>query len=354
MEDGTSESLLYRVPYGVCLAMAPWNAALILPCRSFATPIIAGNTVVFKTSELSPGTHAMFGQLMKDAGLPDGVLNIVNIDAKDAPSFAERLISDRRVRHVNFTGSTRVGSILGALAGKYIKPIVLELGGKASAVVLEDADIDVAVSQVVLGAWMHQGQICMSTERAVVHAAVYDDFLRRIKATVSESGIRSSPLGQATTAGAIRAQELVEEAIAQGAVPVLGDHGPRRGNYVPPCILADVTASMRIYYEETFAPVLVLIKAASEAEAIEIANDTEYGLSSAVFSRDVARAVRVAQKLETGATQVNGMTVADHASVPHGGTKSSGFGRFNGAEGIRTFTQTKVISVRGQGQVVPL
>lgn len=328
---------------------------MILPARSFATPIIAGNTVVFKTSELSPGTHAMFGEVMKDAGLPEGVLNIIHVHVKDVAEYAEKLISDRRIRHINFTGSTRVGSIIGALAGKYIKPVILELGGKAPAIVLEDANLEVAVSHTILGALMHQGQVCMSTEKVIVVDSVYDKFVALVKDTALKSGVIQSPLGQATPAGAKKAKHLVDAAIGQGAISILGNHGEVRSNYVPPCILTHVTPSMEIYKEETFAPVFIILRAKDENHAIELANDTDYGLSSSIFTRDTEKAIRLGRRIDAGATHVNSMTIADYPSVPHGGMKSSGHGRFNGAEGIRSFTQTKVVTLHGQeGSAIPL
>lgn len=350
----SAEALVLRVPFGVCLAMAPWNAAIILPVRSFAAPIITGNTVVLKTSEVSPATHAMLGQLMKDAGLPDGVLNIIHVSAKDAPTLVEKLIADRRVRHVNFTGSTRVGSIVGALAGKYIKPVLLELGGKAPSVVCEDADLDVAVSHSIFGGWFHQGQICMSTEKVIVVAPIYDAFVAKCKEVASKSSISKSPLGQAIRVGAEKAKELVDDAVKHGATSLLGDHGELKSNYLQPCILTDVTKSMRVYTEETFGPVFIILKAKDEDEAIELANDTDYGLSSAVFTKDLGKAIKLGRRIEAGATHVNSMTVGDDPAVPHGGMKSSGFGRFNSIEGLRSFTQVKVIALHGQGHAIPL
>lgn len=347
------EALTYRVPFGVCFAAAPWNAAVLLGCRSFAAAIIAGNTVVFKTSELTPATHVLFGQLMKDAGLPDGVLNIIHVSAADAPKHVETIIADPRVRHVNFTGSTRVGSIIGALAGKYIKPVLLELGGKASAIVLEDADLDVAVSNIILGAWMHQGQICMSTEKAIVLAPIYDAFVAKCKQVATDSGILHSPLGHTIPAGARKAKDLVEDATGKGASLLLGPHDAIKANHMAPCILTGVTEGMSIYHEETFAPVFMILRAADEEEAVRLANDTEYGLSSAIFSRDVAHAIKLGRRIDSGATHINSMTVGDHPQVPHGGMKASGFGRFNSVEGVKSFTQLKVVYVHAP-QHIPL
>lgn len=352
--DNGAHALVFREPYGVCLAMAPWNAAMILAARAFATPIIAGNTVVLKTSELSPGTHNMFGQLMKDAGLPDGVLNIINVAVEDVSTYTETLISDKRIRHVNFTGSTRVGSIIGSLAGKYMKPAILELGGKSPVIVLADADLELAVSHSILGAWMHQGQICMSTEKVIVVESVYDEFVALARKMALESGMINSPLGQASQTGAIKAKQLIEEAIGDGATLLLGPHVPLRDNYMAPCILTDVKHSMKIYSEETFAAVFMIMRAENEDKAIELANDTEYGLSSSIFTKDVERAIELGRMVEAGATHINSMTIADHPSIPHGGMKSSGYGRFNGVEGIRAFTQTKIVSIHGQAQAIPL
>lgn len=349
-----SEGIVFREPYGVCLAMAPWNAALILAVRAFATPIIAGNTVLFKTSEISPATHALFGQLMKDAGLPDGVLNIVNIDVSNVAEYAEKMISDKRIRHVNFTGSTRVGSIISSLAGKYIKPAILELGGKAPVIVLEDANLEVAATHSILGGWIHQGQVCMSTEKVIVVDSIYDKFVALLKETASDSHLVGTPLGQAIPAGSIKAKKLVDDAVRDGATLLLGPHGAVNVNHMTPCILTDVTPAMEIYSEETFAPIFIILRAKDEDEAVHLANDTDYGLSSSIFTANEKKAIELGRRIDAGATHVNFMTVLDVASLPHGGMKASGYGRFNGVEGIRSFTQTKVITLHGQGHALPV
>ena len=310
-EGGVAE--LHRRPYGVCLAMAPWNAPLILACRALATPIVAGNTVVLKSSERTPETHAVFGELMRDAGLPDGVLNIIHVN-EDIPATVERMIADERVRHVNFTGSTKVGSIIGELCGRHIKPAVMELGGKASAIVLPDADLSLAASHCAIGARMHAGQICMSTERIIVHTDVYDRFIEMFEEMDNIE------------------HELVSDAISKGAT-------------IKSNMLMNVTPDMRVYYEESFLPIAVVIRADSDDHAVAIANDSDYALSSAVFSSP-DRAHAIALRLDAAATHINSMTVFDNAAVPHGGSKRSGYGRFNGMEGIRSFLQTKVITGR--------
>ncbi|MBR0726319.1 aldehyde dehydrogenase [Bradyrhizobium manausense] len=346
-----------RQPAGVCLGIAPWNAPIILGVRAVATPLACGNTVVLKASEICPGTHRLIGEVFKDAGFPPGVVNVVTNAPADAPALVERLIANPAVRRINFTGSTRVGRVIAELAGHHLKPVLLELGGKAPLVVLDDADLDAAVAAVAFGAFINQGQVCMSTERVIVDEAVAASFVEKLakKASALPAGDpRSGPVvvgSMIDEAPAKHVVGLIDDAIGKGAVKLAG--GERAGTVVPATVLDRVVPGMRIYTEESFGPVVSVIRASGVDDAVRLANDTEYGLSAAVFGRDVARALTVAQRIESGICHVNGPTVHDEAQMPFGGVKGSGYGRFGGQAGIAEFTDLRWITIETQAQHYP-
>lgn len=346
-----------RVPVGVVLGIAPWNAPLLLGLRSIAMPLICGNTVVFKSSEASPGTHHLLGELFVEAGFPAGVVNVVSHDTASAPAIVEALIAHPAVRRVNFTGSTRVGRIIGELAGRHLKPALLELGGKAPLVVLEDADLDQAASAAAFGSFMNQGQICMSTERIVVDERIADEFAQRLaaKAQTLKTGdpragdvALGSLIGEPATAQVLA---LVEDAVAKGArlLTPLKHHDA----YMEPVVLDGVTPEMRIYSEESFGPVASIVRVKDVDEAIRIANDTEYGLAAAVYGRDLSRTLRVARRIHAGICHINGPTVSSEPQLPFGGVKDSGFGRFGGKAAINEFTDLRVLTIQTQNQNFP-
>lgn len=349
-------AMAIRQPAGVCLGIAPWNAPVILGTRAIAMPIACGNTVVLKASEMCPGTHRLIGQVLVEAGLPKGVINVVTNDPKDAAAIVEALVAHPAVRRVNFTGSTKVGRIIAELAGKHLKPALLELGGKAPLVVLDDADIDAAVNAAAFGAYMHQGQICMSTERLIVDEKVADEFVSKLAARASQLPA-GDPRGHVVLGSLISSQaadkmeELVADAVAKGAKLVAG--GKRTGTVVEATLLDHVTPSMRVYSEESFGPVKPVIRVNGEDEAVRVANDTEYGLSSAVFSRDIRRAMAVAARIEAGICHINGPTVGDEAQMPFGGVKGSGYGRFGGKASIAEFTDLRWLTIEDPNQHYP-
>ncbi|MBN9672055.1 aldehyde dehydrogenase [Roseibium aggregatum] len=344
-----STALAIRQPAGVVLAMAPWNAPVILGVRSIATPLACGNTVVMKSSELCPRVHALIIEAVAEAGFPDGVLNAISNDSKDAPEIVEALIANPAVRRVNFTGSTRVGRVIGELAGRYLKPALLELGGKAPLIVLEDADIDAAVAAAGFGAYMNQGQICMSTERIITVGSSGDAFASAFAAkveslTAGDPGEGKHPLGSLVTqAAADRVRALIQDAIDHGATLIAGGGN---GTMLNAAALDHVTPEMRLYTEESFGPVSAIIRAGSVDEAVRIANESEFGLSSAVFGRDVMKAMQVAKRIESGICHINGPTVHDEAQMPFGGVKASGFGRFGGTWGVAEFTELRWITLQ--------
>ncbi|MBL4785433.1 MAG: aldehyde dehydrogenase [Cohaesibacteraceae bacterium] len=343
-------ALAVRQPAGVVLAIAPWNAPIILGVRSIATPLACGNTVIMKTSEICPKTHALVIEALHDAGFPPGVINSISNAPDDAPHIVEALIAHPAVRRINFTGSTRVGRIIAQTAARFLKPTLLELGGKAPMLVLDDANLDQAVAAAAFGAYMNQGQICMSTERIIVHEKIADQFVEKLANKVStliagSPDLNSSPLGSVVDLGvAQRIQELVSDAVNKGGTILAG--GNANGTMIDATLLDGVTSSMRVYHEESFGPLASIIRVGSDDEAIRVANDTEYGLASAVFSQNINRAMSVAKRIEAGICHINGPTVHDEAQMPFGGTKASGYGRFGGKAGIDEFTELRWITIQ--------
>lgn len=350
-------AMAVRQPAGVVVGMAPWNAPVILGTRAIALPLACGNTVVLKASEMCPGTHRLIGDVLRDAGLPKGVVNVVTHSAADAPQVVEALVGHPAVRRINFTGSTRVGRIIAGLAARHLKPVLLELGGKAPLIVLDDADLDAAVNAAAFGAFFNQGQICMSTERIVVDESVADEFVRKFAAKASSLPAGDPRSGNVALGSLIgreavgAVEELVKDAVNKGADLVAS--GPTNGTVMAAHVLDRVTPEMRIYAEESFGPVTTVVRVAGEEEAIRVANDTEYGLTAAVFSRDVARALRVAKRIESGMCHINGPTVHDEAQMPFGGVKASGYGRFGGKAGVAEFTELRWITIETGPQHYP-
>ena len=340
-----------RQPAGVVLGIAPWNAPIILGVRAIATPLACGNTVILKGSENCPRTHQLIVQAFQDAGFPAGVVNYITNAPADAGAVVEAMVAHPAVRRVNFTGSTRVGKLLALTCAKYLKPSVLELGGKAPMVVLDDADLEAAVNGAAFGAFANSGQICMSTERFIVDRKIADDFVAMFakKAKGLPLGDPRKPepvvLGSVIGMGTVEhCNALIDDALAKGAKLVCG--GKADSTLMPATLLDHVTPKMRIYSEETFGPVKCIVRVDGVEAAIECANDNEYGLSASVFGRDTARALTVAQRIESGICHVNGPTVHDEAQMPFGGVKGSGWGRFGGRAGIAEFTELRWITVQ--------
>jgi acyl-CoA reductase-like NAD-dependent aldehyde dehydrogenase len=313
---------------------------------------------VLKASELSPALHRLIGQVLQDAGLGDGVVNVITNAPEDAPAIVARLIANPAVRRVNFTGSTHVGRIIGELSARHLKPALLELGGKAPLLVLDDADLDAAVEAAAFGAYFNQGQICMSTERLVVDARVADAFVDKLasKAASLHAGNPSdslSVLGSLIDASAgQRIKALVDDALAKGARLVTG--GQLSGSIMQATLLDGVTADMRLYHEESFGPVAVVLRGEGDEELLRLANDSEFGLSAAIFSRDVSRALVLAQRVESGICHINGPTVHDEAQMPFGGVKASGYGSFGSKASIDFFTQLRWVTIQNGPRHYPI
>jgi benzaldehyde dehydrogenase (NAD) len=340
-----------RQPAGVVLGIAPWNAPIILGVRAIATPLACGNTVVLKGSENCPRTHQLIIESLQDAGFPAGVVNYVTNAPADAGTVVEAMVAHPAVRRVNFTGSTKVGRIIAMTCAKYLKPVLLELGGKAPMVVLDDADVDAAVNAAAFGCFANSGQICMSTERLVVDRRIADAFVAKFVAKAGKLPLgdprKPEPvvLGSVIGMGTVEhCNALIDDALARGAKLLCG--GKATDTLMPATVLDQVTRDMRIYHEETFAPVKCIVRVNGVEEAIACANDNEYGLSASVFGGDVARAMNVARRIESGICHVNGPTVHDEAQMPFGGVKGSGIGRFGGKAGIHEFTELRWITVQ--------
>jgi acyl-CoA reductase-like NAD-dependent aldehyde dehydrogenase len=305
---------------------------------------------------MCPATHRLIGERFAEAGLPKGALNVITNAPADAAAVVAALIAHPAVKHVNFTGSSAVGRIIGRLAGENLKPSLLELGGKAPLIVLDDADLDGAVNAAIFGAFMNQGQICMSTERIIVDASVADAFVEKLAARAAALPA-GDPRGHVvlgalvTEAAAEKMDALIADAKAKGARLVAG--GTREGAIHSATLLDGVKSGMRIYAEESFGPVKSIIRVNGDEEALAVANDTEYGLSGAIFSRDIARAMALANRLETGICHINGPTVADEPQMPFGGVKASGYGRFGGRAAIAEFTDLRWITVEDPQQHYP-
>ena len=346
-----SLAMAMRQPAGVVLGIAPWNAPVILGVRAIATPLACGNTVILKGSENCPRTHQLIVEAFQEAGFPAGVVNYITNAPADAGAVVEAMVAHPAVRRVNFTGSTRVGRLIAMTCAKYLKPVVLELGGKAPLVVLDDADLDAAVDGAAFGAFANSGQICMSTERIIVDRKIADDFVAKFarKAKGLPLGDPRKPepvvLGSVIGMGTVEhCNALIDDALAKGAKLVCG--GKADSTLMPATVLDHVTPKMRIYHEETFGPVKCVVRVDGVDAAVDCANDNEYGLSAAVFGKDTARAIAVAQRIESGICHVNGPTVHDEAQMPFGGVKGSGMGRFGGLAGIHEFTELRWITVQ--------
>jgi acyl-CoA reductase-like NAD-dependent aldehyde dehydrogenase len=345
-----SLAMAYRQPVGVVLGIAPWNAPIILGVRAIAMPLACGNTVVLKSSEVCPATHALIGSVLEEAALGAGVVNVVSTDVKDAESVAEAMICHPAVKRINFTGSTRVGRILALLAAKYLKPILLELGGKAPLIVLADADIDAAVDATVFGAYANAGQICMSTERVIIERGVADEFAAKLVKRVAALPVGNPNEGEFVIGSVVgpatveRIQRLIADAEKHGARLLVG--GAADGTIMQGIVVDHVTPAMALFREESFGPQVSITRVESVDAAVRLANDTDYGLSAAVFTRDLARGFEVARRIESGICHINGPTVHDEAQMPFGGVKASGYGRFGGKAGIEAFTELRWITIQ--------
>ncbi len=359
--DHHKVSMAVRRPIGVVSVISPWNFPTLLTARGLAFPIAAGNCVVLKPSEETPYTGGMiFAEIFDAVGVPAGVLNVVTCSRDNVQPVGDVLIEHPLVKGISFTGSTPVGRVIAAKAGAHLKKCCVELGGKDALIVLEDADMDRATAAANFGSFMHQGQICMSVEKILVQERIYDQFLRRfveragklkVGDPLADKGHVIGPLINDKQAGKVK--EQIDDALAKGATAVLG--GGVNGRFVEPTILTGVTPNMKVYAEETFGPVVPVIPFRNDDEAVAIANDSEYGLSSGVITQDEARGLAIAEALQTGMCHINCSSVNDEPHVPFGGAKSSGVGRHGGRWSTETFTETRWVTLeRGHRKYPPM
>jgi benzaldehyde dehydrogenase (NAD) len=317
-----------------------------------------GNTVVLKASELCPRTHAHVAAAIADAGVPPGVINFLTNAPADAAAVVEELIAHPHTRRVNFTGSTRVGRIIAETAGRHLKRVLLELGGKAPLIVLADADLERAAAAASFGAFFHQGQICMSTERIVVDRSVAERFGQLLAArasalTVGDPRDPETQIGPLINEAALeRVSAMVDDARERGAEILAG--GEAAGPCYPPTVLLGVSAEMRAYGEESFGPLASIVVVDGVEQAIEVANDTDYGLAAAIFSANVPAALEIAQRIQSGMCHINDATVHDEPQMPFGGVKDSGWGRFGGHAALEEFTELRWITIQETERHYPI
>ena len=340
-----------RRPVGVVGAIAPWNAALILSARSIAAPLALGNTVVLKPSEWSPQVGGLlWAEVFAEAGLPAGVLNVVTHAPGEAAPIGDELVENPAVRRINFTGSTATGRRLAEAAGRQLKRVLLELGGFNPLIVLGDADLQYAVDASAFGAFLHQGQICMSARRIIVERTIADEFVARL--AEKTKGLKAGDpkehdtiIGPLINGAALETVKgRVDAAVRDGATLLAG------GETVGPCmqatLLADVSAESELATSETFGPVVAIEVVDTAEQAVERANATSYGLSSGIITQDAERGMALAQSIDAGIVHVNDQPVGDEPQMPFGGVKDSGFGRFGGSAVVDEFTETRWITVQ--------
>jgi acyl-CoA reductase-like NAD-dependent aldehyde dehydrogenase len=338
--------------------LAPWNAPLILSLRSVLGPTAFGNTAVLKPSELSPIVGGLaLAEVFEAAGFPPGVVNVITHAAGEATPIGDELMENPLVRRIGFTGSTATGRKLAEQAGRHLKRMVLELGGQNPLLVLDDADVGYAVDAACFGAFMHQGQICMSTRRILVDRAVAGDFTEQLVAKTAGLKV-GNPAEPDTVVGPLINQHAVDvvrarldEAVGRGARVLTG--GTVDGPVVHPTLLADVPDDTELGREETFAPIASIRVVDGDDEAVALANDTRYGLAAGIITGDQDRGMAVARRLETGIVHVNDQTVHDEAQMPFGGVKDSGWGRFGGVTAIEDFTDLRWITVQSGTRPFP-
>lgn len=345
-------SMSVRRPLGVIAGIAPFNSPFLLSMKKIAFALAAGNSFILKPSEETPVSGLLIADIFAEAGLPPGVLNVIPGPARQ---IGEILLADPRVRMITFTGSTRTGRYLAVEAARHLKKFTLEMGGKSPLIILADADLDYAVNAAAFGMFLHQGQVCMANSKIIVEAPVFDEFCRRFTAKAQtipmgpphDPDVVIGPLIRPNQSDFIDGH--IEDARSKGATMLTG--GRAEGQYYKATVLTGVTRDMRIYHEETFGPVVSILRAADSEDALRIANDTAYGLSAALITNDLQKAFDLSLRLDSGMVHVNDCTISDEPHVPFGGVKNSGFGREGGRYSMEEMTELKWITIQmGQRQ----
>ncbi len=346
---GDKRLLTIRQPVGVCAAITPWNFPLAMITRKVAPALAAGCTAIVKPAEQTPLTALALAELASRAGIPAGVFNVLTGSAQSAIAIGGVLTASPVVRKLSFTGSTEVGRLLMAQCAPTIKKLSLELGGNAPFIVFDDADVDAAVEGALIAKYRNTGQTCVCANRFLVQNGIYDTFAEKLSARVAqlkvgsgfEEGVMQGPLIEASAVDKVEAH--VADAVAHGArILTGGKRHARGGSFFEPTVLADVTTDMRVAREETFGPVAPLFRFADEAEAVEMANATEYGLAAYFYSRDVARCFRVGEALEYGMIGINTGLISNEVA-PFGGVKQSGIGREGSKHGLDEYLEIKYL-----------
>jgi vanillin dehydrogenase len=340
-------SMSVRRPLGVIAGIAPFNSPFLLSMKKIVFALAAGNSFILKPSEETPVSGVVIADLFREAGLPPGVLNVIPGPAKEV---GQQLISDLRVKMITFTGSTKTGRYLAVEAARYLKKFTLEMGGKSPLIVLKDADLDYAVNAAAYGVFLHQGQVCMANSKVIIEADIFDEFCARFAEKTKHIPM-GDPRDPDTVIGPlIRARQCdfidgqVSDAQSKGATVLTG--GRAEGQYYKPTVLKNVTPAMDIYEQESFGPVVSLISVKDSEEALQIANDTSYGLSAALITNDLQKAMDLSLRLESGMVHVNDCTISDEPHVPFGGVKNSGFGREGGKYSMEEMTELKWITIQ--------
>ncbi|MGC9221798.1 MAG: NAD-dependent succinate-semialdehyde dehydrogenase [Solirubrobacteraceae bacterium] len=347
--NGSGRLLTMKMPVGPSLLITPWNFPLAMGTRKVGPALAAGCTVIVKPAHQTPLSMLQFARILEESGLPAGVLNVINASA--AAETVAPLLKDQRLRKMSFTGSTGVGRQLMSQASETLLRLSMELGGNAPFLVFQDADLDAAVEGAVLAKMRNGGEACTAANRFHVHESVADEFAAKLAARLgamkvgrgTEPGVELGPL--IDPAQRDKVAELVNDALDRGAKPLTGGHAvDRPGYFFEPTVIGGISPDARLLKEEVFGPVAPVVSFSTEEEAINAANASEYGLASYMFTRDLKRAIRVAEALETGMVGLN-QGIVSNAAAPFGGVKQSGFGREGGPEGIAEYLETKYVAI---------
>lgn len=346
-EDINRISMTYRIPLGVVVGIGPFNAPLLLNSKKLAPALAAGNSFILKPSPYTPIIALLFAEIFDEAGLPKGVLNVIPTADED---LGDTLFSDPRTQLITFTGSAKVGNKLQALAGRYQKRFVPELGGKSPLVILKDADLDYAVRSAAFGIFFNQSQVCMANSRIIIEDAIYDAFCKAFVAHVKTIKV-GDPNDEDTAVEPLISKDAlktiekhIEDAVDKGAQLLVGGH--KEGQLWNPSVLSEVTSDMLVSDDETFAPLVSIYRAKDYEDAVALANDTYYGLSSGIITNDLQKAFDFSMRVEAGSVHINDNSFDDDPNAPFGGFKGSGHGKENGQYSIQDMTKLKWVTVQ--------